>query len=42
MITCKYMDGNECRKYRMLCRVCCPTCHEPNYETDPAKWRSVL
>ena len=42
MITCKCMDGDECRKYGMAWRVCCPTCHEPEYETNPVKWRSDL
>lgn len=41
MITCKCMDGENCRKYGMPWRVCCPTCHEPDYETDPSKWRAL-
>lgn len=26
-----------CSKYGMLTKVCCPSCHEPEHETDPAK-----
>ena len=27
-----------CQRYGKPTRVCCATCREPDYETDPGKW----
>lgn len=33
----RYFGECMCRKYGMPTRICCDTCREPEYETDPAK-----
>lgn len=38
----RYFSERICHKYGLPCRVACRTCREPEFETDPAKWRSVL
>jgi len=37
MFKCKFSQDGYCRKYAMHTYVCCPSCHEPDFETDPAK-----
>lgn len=37
MFKCKCMVGDECKRYGMPWKVCCPTCWKPDFETDPAK-----